>query len=835
MAKGIVGPEFEVGRQYAVIIGIDKYDQWPSLRSAAAEARDVKRVLADRYYVDEFFELYDKDATAAGIRRLFLDTLPKKVGLKDSLLIFYAGHGYLDESKTGFWIASDGDKDVYSQRGWIPNAQLRNYVAGLKVQRVLLVADACFSGDFLNVTRGAGPAIDSAYFKKALSLTARQVLTSGSSEAVPDESEFGRQLVSVLERNTESVLDPHTMFDRIRRGVTKTEPLIGTIPGNEAGATFALFLKPRLGTLSVSVASAADIYVDGVKAGRAVPGAPLAVAGLAPGPRRVEARYQSSAEERSVTVEAGIVVEAAFAYAPSAAGSLLISGFPEGAVVFLDGRKVGTYGRAALAVDGLDAGTHRARVEHWLWPAPSEYEIRVVPDKRAELAFAGGSIVARGLPRGVSVYLGGVLMGAAVKADDEVALGPLPAGKYSLRFEGVAWESLEQAVLVPAAGDVIFAPSFKPARLTDPVGPVASAGLTGAEAKAKATSGLTDESDARGKPRPQAGVGYLSLVSDPPGMTVLIDDATYATTPERLELASGPHKVKMRQTYLDGAYYIEKATETVTVPDGGEIELALKPERGLSVLDFSLVPPGYAVKAEGQPVRFTPLGKIGFQSGLIELDLEKAGESPKRYVTTLLPGALDRVPWGSSPSLALRMQSRSIDIKSLDSWKDIPPIRFPANPIRGTGGVLKAADIAISRAFICKDDKYLYLRVDFDGDNPFKKMPKGIKKSLLLELAFQLDERRSLSIGIENNVTKAVTLSWAGISSGKGKWQSISDGLSTYYKHDSSLVQKIPLDSIKAHLGQGVKAARIRLAHDTGSGWEFGTIDMSDFYLDLSF
>jgi hypothetical protein len=301
IAKAVVGADdFDVGKQYAVIIGIDKYVEWPSLRSAAAEARDVRRLLGERYFIDEFLELYDKDATASGIRRLFLDVLPRKVGLKDSLLIFYAGHGYLDDSRTGFWIASDGTKDVYSQQGWIPNAQLRNYISALKVQRVLLIADACFSGDFLNVTRGAGPTVDTAYFRKALKLTARQVLTSGASETVPDESEFGRQLISLLERNSDSVLDPHTMFDRIRRGVTKTEPLIGTIPGNETGATFALFLKPTTGSLSVAASTEADVYVDGKKRARVLPGKPVVVPNQPPRERRLVLRYSSSSEETRI-------------------------------------------------------------------------------------------------------------------------------------------------------------------------------------------------------------------------------------------------------------------------------------------------------------------------------------------------------------------------------------------------------------------------------------------------------------------------------------------------------------------------------------------------------
>ena len=142
-ARQVTGdPSFDIGRQYAVIIGIDRYKEWNSLRNAVSEARSVKSILESRYYIDEFIELYDGAATAAGIRKLFAETLPRKLEKEDSLFIFYAGHGYLDASNTGFWIAADGVKDVFDQRGWIPNQQIRNYLSLLKAQRVLVVADA---------------------------------------------------------------------------------------------------------------------------------------------------------------------------------------------------------------------------------------------------------------------------------------------------------------------------------------------------------------------------------------------------------------------------------------------------------------------------------------------------------------------------------------------------------------------------------------------------------------------------------------------------------------------------------------------------------------------
>ncbi|MEI6387826.1 MAG: caspase family protein [Spirochaetota bacterium] len=234
---------FDIGKQYAVIIGIDSYESWNPLKGAVAEAKNLKQVLADNYYIDEFVELYDRDATAANIRKLFSQTLPAKLGLHDSLLIFYAGHGHLDESKSGFWIPVDGGTDTLTQDRWLANAQLRNYVGLLKAQRILIMADSCFSGDLLNTSRAATPKIDSAYYKQALQLTARQVLSAGSSETVPDNSEFAKALIGYLERNTEPMIDSLSIYERIRKGMTETLPLFGSLSGNENGASFVLFRK----------------------------------------------------------------------------------------------------------------------------------------------------------------------------------------------------------------------------------------------------------------------------------------------------------------------------------------------------------------------------------------------------------------------------------------------------------------------------------------------------------------------------------------------------------------------------------------------------------------
>lgn len=431
---------FDVGRQYAVIIGIDRYKEWPGLRNAVSEAKSVKSVLAARYFIDEFIELYDGSATASAIRKVFTEDLPRKLNKEDSLFVFFAGHGHLDASSTGFWIASDGVRDVLDQRGWIANQQIRNYLATFKAIRILVVADACFSGDFVNVSRGAGPTVDSAYFSKALKLTARQVLTSGASETVPDESEFGRYLLTTLERNEDPILDPFSMYDRIRKSVTKTVPLFGTIPGNEAGATFAFFLKPGYGGISISVLSGGSVEVDGKAVGSASPGKPLTVPELSAGSHEVRIRYGASEESRTVTVRAGETSSEAFSWKPLAAGRLAVSAQAD-ARVLVDGVIVGSVaGGRMLEVAGVAVGERVVTLQYV--DNQEDRRVSIYPDTLNAISFSyrmqsSASVSFLGFPDGAVVFSAGrelgKISGGAFVAKDLVP-GPRDFSVYYERW-----------------------------------------------------------------------------------------------------------------------------------------------------------------------------------------------------------------------------------------------------------------------------------------------------------------------------------------------------------------------------------------------------------------
>lgn len=236
----------EAGKQWVFLIGINKYIELEPLKNPVKDLKEISKVLNSKYYIDETIELYDEKATKSNIIKTFRE-LQEKVKINDSLLIIYAGHGFLDKSSnTGSWIPVDGGKDELNQSNWIANTQIRGLIGNFKSRHILLISDSCFSGDILNKNRGLDISkLDNNYFSLAYQKVSRQVMTSGASEFVPDQSEFAQQLKMSLEGNNKPFIDPLMLFGEIRSGVRKTTPMLGSLDGtgHQEGGSFLLFLK----------------------------------------------------------------------------------------------------------------------------------------------------------------------------------------------------------------------------------------------------------------------------------------------------------------------------------------------------------------------------------------------------------------------------------------------------------------------------------------------------------------------------------------------------------------------------------------------------------------
>ena len=56
-----------IPKYHALVIGVDKYSEWPSLRYAKSDAEQVGRVLREKYGFSDIRTLYDKQATLDNI------------------------------------------------------------------------------------------------------------------------------------------------------------------------------------------------------------------------------------------------------------------------------------------------------------------------------------------------------------------------------------------------------------------------------------------------------------------------------------------------------------------------------------------------------------------------------------------------------------------------------------------------------------------------------------------------------------------------------------------------------------------------------------------------
>jgi len=128
--QNVVGQNVTVGKQWAVSIAIDRYQEWSPLSNPVKDAKEIKSILQEQYYIDEIRELYDRDATNNGIRKL-LGGLREQVGRDASVFVFFAGHGHTDDTSVGFWIPSDGQHSARGQANWLPNIQVRNMLSQL--------------------------------------------------------------------------------------------------------------------------------------------------------------------------------------------------------------------------------------------------------------------------------------------------------------------------------------------------------------------------------------------------------------------------------------------------------------------------------------------------------------------------------------------------------------------------------------------------------------------------------------------------------------------------------------------------------------------------------
>ena len=142
------------GTNHALIIGIGNYDQWPKLKSPSNDAKEIARILTEKYdFNSSNVTLLTDDSqekpTLVNIVT-YLDRYKNSLAEKDNLLIFYSGHSSEDEGGDTYWIPKDANEKL--KVTWLNHADICDEYLGsedFKAKSVAIITDSLFSKNLL--------------------------------------------------------------------------------------------------------------------------------------------------------------------------------------------------------------------------------------------------------------------------------------------------------------------------------------------------------------------------------------------------------------------------------------------------------------------------------------------------------------------------------------------------------------------------------------------------------------------------------------------------------------------------------------------------------------
>jgi hypothetical protein len=218
-------PEVDFGEFYALIIGNGDYQHYPKLAGSVRDAEDISQMLLRRY---GFQTTVLKDVGRLEILssiHQFGSSLP----VNSNLLIYYAGHGEIDPvNNRGFWIPVDAKKD--DRANWLSTESLTDLLNLMKVRRVLVVADSCYSGVLSESSVASlisgdlkGDELDRR-MEAIAAKRSRTVLTSGGLKPVLDQgggdnSVFADSLLGILGANAD-ILEARRLSEEVSARVS---------------------------------------------------------------------------------------------------------------------------------------------------------------------------------------------------------------------------------------------------------------------------------------------------------------------------------------------------------------------------------------------------------------------------------------------------------------------------------------------------------------------------------------------------------------------------------------------------------------------------------------
>lgn len=208
--------DIQFGKFYAIIIGNNEYSAYPALKTPIADAKSLELLLRERYGFQTKLLI---NANRHAIMSAF-NELNQKLTEQDNLLVYYAGHGEIDQkSQTAYWLPVDSETG--NSANWISSQSITEFLSIMPARHIMVVADSCYSGALTGsavakLPDGMDEAKRERWLKAMNSRKARTVLTSGGIKPVMDlgggdHSVFANAFLKVL-RGNKRIIEDYDIF-----------------------------------------------------------------------------------------------------------------------------------------------------------------------------------------------------------------------------------------------------------------------------------------------------------------------------------------------------------------------------------------------------------------------------------------------------------------------------------------------------------------------------------------------------------------------------------------------------------------------------------------------
>ncbi|MCA9471568.1 MAG: caspase family protein [Nitrospira sp.] len=143
------------GKIWAVVIGISRYDKVRPLKYADNDALAFHEYLMNDVGIpaEHLTSLINEQATLVNLKRTLGTELKRKAGPKDTVIIYYAGHGAPETDSASpdgdglekYLIPYDADpQDLYTTG--LPMREVETIFDRIAAERVIFITDSCYSG-----------------------------------------------------------------------------------------------------------------------------------------------------------------------------------------------------------------------------------------------------------------------------------------------------------------------------------------------------------------------------------------------------------------------------------------------------------------------------------------------------------------------------------------------------------------------------------------------------------------------------------------------------------------------------------------------------------------